>query len=83
MSVDIEPLELSFQRPFNVEVSQTLTIKNPNTTPVAFKVKTTAPKQYVITFFDRHANRHTLIRLSTDTASVQMPDESSLDKISM
>jgi hypothetical protein len=48
MSVDIEPLELSFQRPFNVEVSQTLTIKNPNTTPVAFKVKTTAPKQYCV-----------------------------------
>jgi hypothetical protein len=48
MSVDIEPLELSFQRPFTVEVSRTLTIKNPSTTPVAFKVKTTAPKQYCV-----------------------------------
>ncbi|CAH0058790.1 unnamed protein product [Clonostachys solani] len=48
MSVDIEPLELSFRRPFTVEVSQILTIKNPNTTPVAFKVKTTAPKQYCV-----------------------------------
>ncbi len=33
--------------PFTVEVSETLKIKNPNATPVAFKVKTTAPKQYV------------------------------------
>ncbi|KAH6874778.1 PapD-like protein [Thelonectria olida] len=51
MSVEIEPFELSFQRPFNAEVSQTLTIKNPNTIPVAFKVfqvKTTAPKQYCV-----------------------------------
>jgi hypothetical protein len=48
MSVEIEPLELSFQRPFTVEVSQTLTIKNPNSSPVAFKVKTTAPKQYCV-----------------------------------
>ncbi|KAI9163009.1 major sperm protein [Paramyrothecium foliicola] len=48
MSVDIEPFELSFRRPFTVEVSQTLTIKNPNSSPVAFKVKTTAPKQYCV-----------------------------------
>ncbi|GJC98701.1 MSP domain-containing protein [Colletotrichum higginsianum] len=46
MSVDIEPSELSFRRPFTVEVSQILRIKNPNQTPIAFKVKTTAPKQY-------------------------------------
>ncbi|KAF4506437.1 hypothetical protein G6O67_006525 [Ophiocordyceps sinensis] len=48
MSVDIEPQELSFRRPFTVEVSQTLTIKNPTSTPLAFKVKTTAPKQYCV-----------------------------------
>ncbi|KAF4451582.1 vesicle-associated membrane protein-associated protein B [Fusarium austroafricanum] len=48
MSVDIEPFELSFRRPFTTEVSQTLTLKNPNPTPVAFKVKTTAPKQYCV-----------------------------------
>ncbi|KAK7431900.1 phosphatidylinositol-binding protein scs2 [Neonectria magnoliae] len=48
MSVDIEPLELSFRRPFLTEVSQTLTIRNPNTVPLAFKVKTTAPKQYCV-----------------------------------
>ncbi|PHH72146.1 hypothetical protein CDD80_4744 [Ophiocordyceps camponoti-rufipedis] len=48
MSVDIEPQDLNFRRPFTVEVSQILTIKNPTTTPLAFKVKTTAPKQYCV-----------------------------------
>uniref|UniRef100_A0A4E9EAA2 MSP domain-containing protein n=1 Tax=Gibberella zeae TaxID=5518 RepID=A0A4E9EAA2_GIBZA len=48
MSVDIEPFELSFKRPFTTEVSQILTLKNPNHTPIAFKVKTTAPKQYCV-----------------------------------
>ncbi|KAK8099183.1 uncharacterized protein PG998_012424 [Apiospora kogelbergensis] len=48
MSVEIDPQELGFHRPFTVEVSETLKIRNPNTTPVAFKVKTTAPKQYCV-----------------------------------
>lgn len=48
MSIEIDPLELSFHRPFTSEVSQTLKIKNPNPTHVAFKVKTTAPKQYCV-----------------------------------
>lgn len=48
MSVDIDPTELVFHRPFTAEVSQILKIKNPNHTPVAFKVKTTAPKQYCV-----------------------------------
>ncbi|KAK2045372.1 MSP domain-containing protein [Colletotrichum somersetense] len=48
MSVEIEPAELSFRRPFTVEVSQILRIKNPNQSPIAFKVKTTAPKQYCV-----------------------------------
>ncbi|SPN97517.1 related to (VAMP)-associated protein [Cephalotrichum gorgonifer] len=48
MSVDIEPSELSFRRPFTQEVQQTLTIRNPNQSPLAFKVKTTAPKQYCV-----------------------------------
>ncbi|PHH64244.1 hypothetical protein CDD81_4858 [Ophiocordyceps australis] len=48
MSVDVEPLELSFRRPFTEEVSQTLTIKNTTSSPLAFKVKTTAPKQYCV-----------------------------------
>jgi hypothetical protein len=39
MSVEIEPIELSFRRPFTVEVSRILTLKNSNTTPVAFKVR--------------------------------------------
>ncbi|KAK0720903.1 PapD-like protein [Lasiosphaeris hirsuta] len=48
MSVEIDPLELGFRRPFTVEVAQQLKIKNPNTSPLAFKVKTTAPKQYCV-----------------------------------
>jgi hypothetical protein len=49
MSVDISPAELSFRRPFTrEEVSQVLKISNPNPTPIAFKVKTTAPKQYCV-----------------------------------
>jgi len=48
MSVEIEPTELAFARPFTTEVSQSLKIRNTNRTPVAFKVKTTAPKQYCV-----------------------------------
>ncbi|KAG6037287.1 hypothetical protein E4U41_005229 [Claviceps citrina] len=48
MSVDVLPLELSFARPFTIEVSRTLTIRNTGSTPLAFKVKTTAPKQYCV-----------------------------------
>ncbi|EKD16483.1 uncharacterized protein L3040_001218 [Drepanopeziza brunnea f. sp. 'multigermtubi'] len=48
MSVEIDPSELAFTRPFTSEVSQSLKIRNPNHTPVAFKVKTTAPKQYCV-----------------------------------
>ncbi|ESZ97578.1 hypothetical protein SBOR_2035 [Sclerotinia borealis F-4128] len=48
MSVEIDSQELGFHRPFTTEVSQTLRIRNPNHTPVAFKVKTTAPKQYCV-----------------------------------
>ncbi|KAL2001869.1 hypothetical protein VTN02DRAFT_1081 [Thermoascus thermophilus] len=48
MSVDLEPSDLGFKRPFNREVSQTLHLRNPNSEPVAFKVKTTAPKHYCV-----------------------------------
>ncbi|CZT09255.1 hypothetical protein WAI453_005694 [Rhynchosporium graminicola] len=48
MSVEIEPTELAFTRPFTSEVSQSLKIRNTNRTPIAFKVKTTAPKQYCV-----------------------------------
>jgi len=46
MSVELDPVELGFKRPFQHEVSQTLRLKNPHSDPIAFKVKTTAPKQY-------------------------------------
>ncbi|OAL40644.1 hypothetical protein AYO20_00380 [Fonsecaea nubica] len=48
MSVDLLPAELGFRRPFNREVSEILKLTNPNSQPVAFKVKTTAPKQYCV-----------------------------------
>lgn len=48
MSVELDPVELGFKRPFQQEVSQTLHLKNPHSDPVAFKVKTTAPKQYCV-----------------------------------
>ncbi|CAO2658803.1 Nn.00g065260.m01.CDS01 [Neocucurbitaria sp. VM-36] len=48
MSVELNPVELGFKRPFQQEVSQTLHLKNPHSDPVAFKVKTTAPKQYCV-----------------------------------
>lgn len=48
MSVDLTPAELAFKRPFTHEVSQVLRLANSNKDPVAFKVKTTAPKQYCV-----------------------------------
>jgi len=48
MSVELDPVELGFKRPFQQEVSKTLHLKNPHSDPVAFKVKTTAPKQYCV-----------------------------------
>ncbi|KAH8730113.1 PapD-like protein [Phaeosphaeriaceae sp. PMI808] len=48
MSVELDPVELGFKRPFQQEVSKTLRLKNPHSDPVAFKVKTTAPKQYCV-----------------------------------
>ncbi|KAK0727006.1 PapD-like protein [Lasiosphaeria miniovina] len=48
MPIGISPPELNFHRPFTVEVAQVLKIKNNNQAPIAFKVKTTAPKQYCV-----------------------------------
>lgn len=48
MSVDLNPEELGFRRPFSHEVTQVLRIINNNSGSVAFKVKTTAPKQYCV-----------------------------------
>jgi len=48
MSVILDPQELGFRRPFSSEVTETLKLSNSNAAPVAFKVKTTAPKQYCV-----------------------------------
>ncbi|EJD50626.1 VAMP-associated protein [Auricularia subglabra TFB-10046 SS5] len=49
MSVSLNPAQqLSFQRPLTSLVKRTLSISNPNPQPVAFKVKTTAPKLYCV-----------------------------------
>lgn len=48
MSIELSPLELGFRRPFTQEVTQILRLRNPGPDPVAFKVKTTAPKQYCV-----------------------------------
>jgi len=48
MHIALDPNELGFRRPFTQEVTQSLTIKNTHYEPVAFKVKTTAPKQYCV-----------------------------------
>ncbi|KAI0087838.1 PapD-like protein [Irpex rosettiformis] len=49
MSVVLDPgTVLGFNRPLTNHVKRTLAIKNPNTQPVAFKVKTTAPKLYCV-----------------------------------
>ncbi|KAF2759592.1 VAMP-associated protein [Pseudovirgaria hyperparasitica] len=48
MSVELDPPELGFKRPFQHEVANVLRLKNPHSDPVAFKVKTTAPKQYCV-----------------------------------
>ncbi|KAJ8080506.1 phosphatidylinositol-binding protein scs2 [Marasmius tenuissimus] len=49
MSVYLNPSSsLGFTRPLTVLVKRTLTITNPHNQPVAFKVKTTAPKLYCV-----------------------------------
>ncbi|KAF8798990.1 PapD-like protein [Phlegmacium glaucopus] len=49
MSVSLNPSNtLGFRRPFNILVKRSLTITNHNPQPVAFKVKTTAPKLYCV-----------------------------------
>jgi len=49
MAVNLSPATaLGFNRPFTDPVKQTLTVSNYNREPVAFKVKTTAPKAYCV-----------------------------------
>jgi hypothetical protein len=47
MSVEC-PSTLGFHRPLTQLVKETILVRNPNNRPVAFKVKTTAPKQYCV-----------------------------------
>ncbi|KAJ6063971.1 hypothetical protein N7499_012651 [Penicillium canescens] len=48
MSIQIEPSELGFHRPFDHEKCQVLRLTNTNQESVVFKVKTTAPKHYCV-----------------------------------
>ncbi|WVQ81009.1 hypothetical protein IAT38_003116 [Cryptococcus sp. DSM 104549] len=49
MSVELSPsTQLGFPRPFTQLTKRSLLIHNPHPHPVAFKVKTTAPKQYSV-----------------------------------
>ncbi|GMK54234.1 hypothetical protein CspeluHIS016_0108200 [Cutaneotrichosporon spelunceum] len=49
MAVNLSPPnQLGFPRPLTQIVKRSLLIHNPNPQPVAFKVKTTAPKQYCV-----------------------------------
>lgn len=49
MSVEINPSsQLGFPRPLTQVVKRSLYVTNSNSQPVAFKVKTTAPKQYCV-----------------------------------
>ncbi|KAG8907718.1 phosphatidylinositol-binding protein scs2 [Tulasnella sp. 403] len=49
MSIQLEPSsQLGFNRPLTQLVKKTLVVRNPNSQPVAFKVKTTAPKLYCV-----------------------------------
>ncbi|KAG8778896.1 phosphatidylinositol-binding protein scs2 [Serendipita sp. 397] len=49
MSVSLDPSsQLAFRKPFNTLGKQILHIYNNNAQPVAFKVKTTAPKLYCV-----------------------------------
>ncbi|KAI7853052.1 PapD-like protein [Circinella umbellata] len=68
MSVQIEPEQfLTFQRPLTRTVEETLTIRNPYSGPIAFKVKTTAPKQYCVRpnsgIVDPESTREVLVML--------------------
>ncbi|KAF9183119.1 phosphatidylinositol-binding protein scs2 [Haplosporangium sp. Z 767] len=49
MSIELEPSnQLSFRRPLTEAIKESLIIRNPTQLPIAFKVKTTAPKQYCV-----------------------------------
>ncbi|KAF9582949.1 phosphatidylinositol-binding protein scs2 [Lunasporangiospora selenospora] len=49
MSIELDPSsQLAFRRPLTEAIKETMLIRNPTQLPIAFKVKTTAPKQYCV-----------------------------------
>eukprot|EP00798_Chlamydomonas_sp_ICE-L_P010642 gene10642-12321_t len=46
--VEVKPTELSFKFQLNKQLLAMITISNPHETRLAFKIKTTAPKKYVV-----------------------------------
>ncbi|KXZ44236.1 hypothetical protein GPECTOR_70g466 [Gonium pectorale] len=46
--VEVSPSDLRFRFQLNKQLLATITINNPNGQRVAFKIKTTAPKKYVV-----------------------------------
>ncbi|KAF9586631.1 phosphatidylinositol-binding protein scs2 [Lunasporangiospora selenospora] len=49
MSIELSPpSQLAFRRPLTEPIRETLLITNPTQLPIAFKVKTTAPRQYCV-----------------------------------
>lgn len=49
MSVTLTPSnQLGFERPLTLLVKKVLTLKNTNNSPICFKIKTTAPRLYVV-----------------------------------
>ncbi|KAG0289181.1 phosphatidylinositol-binding protein scs2 [Linnemannia gamsii] len=49
MSIELDPSsQLAFRRPLTEAIKESLIIRNPTQLPIAFKVKTTAPKQYCV-----------------------------------
>lgn len=67
--------------PFTHEVSQVLRLHNSNSDPVAFKVKTTAPKQCVSDTIQPSSrkSRSVLMLCNTDTASA--PTQAALSQV--
>lgn len=46
--VEVSPSDLRFRFQLNKQLLATITVNNPNGQRVAFKIKTTAPKKYVV-----------------------------------
>eukprot|EP00003_Mantamonas_plastica_P033697 TRINITY_DN982_c0_g1_i4.p1 TRINITY_DN982_c0_g1~~TRINITY_DN982_c0_g1_i4.p1 ORF type:complete len:260 (-),score=66.75 TRINITY_DN982_c0_g1_i4:25-699(-) len=48
MSIAVSPENITFQRPLDRVLQHVITLTNNDTAPLAFKVKTTAPKRYCV-----------------------------------